>query len=135
MADRIPITDEQRAHARNQISSILNANGHWVETETADLLVDAVMTAANTPALGSRLTTWATAEDMQAAADQLRAIAPQLTGPLAPLADPVADWLDETANALAWLAPFREHEPGHRIWQTATNVARAINGNSNGSQL
>lgn len=82
------------------------------------------------PALGTRRTTWASATELQQAADQLRACAPQIDGPLAGLADPVADWLDETANALAWLAPFREHEPGHRMWQTATHVARAILGDA-----
>ncbi|MGW1246957.1 hypothetical protein [Streptomyces sp. NPDC002535] len=84
---------------------------------------------ANEP-LGTRRTTWASATELQQAADRLRDAAPQIDGPLAGLADPVADWLDETANALAWLAPFREHEPGHRMWQTATAVARAINGDA-----
>lgn len=86
-------------------------------------------TPANVP-LGTRRTTWATATELQKAADRLRDAAPQTAIPLAALADPVADWLDETANALAWLAPFREHEPGHRMWQTATAVARAINGDA-----
>jgi transcriptional regulator with XRE-family HTH domain len=81
-----------------------------------------------TEPLGTRRTTWASAAELQQAADRLRAVAPQITGPLQGLADPVADWLEETANALAWLAPFREHEPGHRMWQTATKVARTING-------
>lgn len=78
--------------------------------------------------LGARRTTWASAAELQQAADTLRAAAPSINDPLAGLADPVADWLDETANALAWLAPFREHEPGHRMWQTATKVARTVNG-------
>lgn len=86
------------------------------------------MTQPSPAPLGTRRTTWATATELQQAADTLRAVAPQIDGPLAGLADPVANWLDETANALAWLAPFREHEPGHRMWQTATAVARAING-------
>ncbi|MFJ6348626.1 hypothetical protein ACIQKB_04015 [Streptomyces sp. NPDC092046] len=80
------------------------------------------------PALGARRTTWASATELQQAADRLRAAAPDIDGPLGALADPVADWLDETANALAWLAPFREHEPGHRMWQTATKVARTVLG-------
>jgi hypothetical protein len=75
-----------------------------------------------------RRTTWPQATELQQAADTLRDLAPQITGPLAGLADPVADWLEETANALAWLAPFREHEPGYPLWKTATDVARAING-------
>ena len=41
---------------------------------------------------------------------------------------PAADWLEETANALAWLAPYREHEGGYGMWETATKVARAILG-------
>lgn len=79
-------------------------------------------------ALGTRRTTWATAAELQQAADRLRDIAPQIDGPLTGLADPVADWLDETANTLAWLAPYREHEPGFRMWQTAILVARQILG-------
>lgn len=79
--------------------------------------------------LGTRRTTWASAAELQQAADSLRAAAPHIDdAALAALADPVADWLDETANALAWLAPFREHEPGHRMWQTASKVARVVNG-------
>lgn len=82
------------------------------------------------PALGTRRTTWASAAELQQAADTLRACAPDIEGSLGALAHPVADWLDETANALAWLAPFREHEPGHRMWQTATKVARTILGST-----
>ncbi|MGW1121096.1 hypothetical protein ACWD5B_28965 [Streptomyces tanashiensis] len=78
--------------------------------------------------LGTRRTTWASATEIQQAADRLRAAAPDIDGRLGALVNPVADWLDETANALAWLAPFREHEPGHRMWQTASKVARTING-------
>ncbi|MFE5912065.1 hypothetical protein ACFQ6B_23690 [Streptomyces wedmorensis] len=78
--------------------------------------------------LGTRRTTWASAAELQQAADRLRAAAPHIDGPLGALADPVADWLDETANALAWLAPFHPHEPGHRMWQTASKVARVVNG-------
>lgn len=75
-----------------------------------------------------RRTTWPAAVPLQQAADTLRQVAPDITGPLAGLADPVADWLDETANALAWLAPFREHEPGYGMWETALRVANTING-------
>ncbi|MFB7421599.1 hypothetical protein ACFC1L_44440 [Streptomyces sp. NPDC056210] len=87
-------------------------------------------TPADEAPLGTRRTTWATAAELQQAADRLRDAAPQIDGPLAGLANPVADWLDETANTLAWLAPYREHEPGYRMWQTATAVARAINGDA-----
>jgi hypothetical protein len=75
-----------------------------------------------------RKTTWPAALPLQQAADTLRATAPDITGPLAWLADPVADWLDETANALAWLAPFRDNEPGYGMWETASRVAAAVNG-------
>jgi hypothetical protein len=54
---------------------------------------------------------------LQEAADHIRATDPLL-----------AAWLEETANALSWLAPFREHEPGYRMWEAATAFARAING-------
>ncbi|MFF8458870.1 hypothetical protein ACF06T_30545 [Streptomyces albidoflavus] len=76
----------------------------------------------------SRRTTWPTAAELQQAADALRATAPHIDGNLGALADPVADWLDETANALSWLAPYREHEPGYGMWITAVRVARIING-------
>lgn len=67
---------------------------------------------------------WPTARCIQNAADQLRDAAPDITdGRFAGLAEPVADWLDATANALAWLAPYHEHEPGYPLWETATRVA------------
>lgn len=75
-----------------------------------------------------RKTTWPAALPLQQAADTLRSVAPEITGPLAWLADPVADWLDETANALAWLAPFRDNEPGYGMWEAASRVAAAVNG-------
>src|SRR5690606_32816095 len=75
-----------------------------------------------------RRTTWPQAAELQQAADTLRDAAPDITGRLAGLADPVADWLEATANALAWLAPFRERVPGYPLWETATAVARRSNG-------
>lgn len=75
-----------------------------------------------------RNTTWPSAAELQQAADRLRNSAPHIEGPLGGLADPVADWLDETANALAWLAPFREHEGGYGMWETASKVARIVLG-------
>ncbi|MFR9796595.1 hypothetical protein ACL02U_11925 [Streptomyces sp. MS06] len=75
-----------------------------------------------------RRTTWPQAAELQQAADTLRAAAPEITGRLAGLADPVADWLEATANALAWLAPFREHEPGYPLWEVASKVAQTVNG-------
>lgn len=75
-----------------------------------------------------RRTTWPAAVPLQQAADALRTVAPDLTGPLAGLAGPVADWLDETANTLSWLAPYREHEGGYDMWEQAMRVASIING-------
>ncbi|MFF5790233.1 hypothetical protein ACFY8P_35335 [Streptomyces sp. NPDC012693] len=92
------------------------------------------MTAPPPEPLGTRRTTWASAAELQQAADRLRTTAPHIADPLGSLANPVADWLDETANALAWLAPFREHEPGHRMWQTASKVARVVNGSASESR-
>ncbi|MGW2203399.1 hypothetical protein [Streptomyces sp. NPDC001774] len=63
-------------------------------------------------------TTWPTAAELQQAADNRRAAGDPL----------LADWLDATANALAWLAPFRDHEPGYAMWNAATAVARQILG-------
>lgn len=73
-------------------------------------------------------TTWPQAVELQQAADRLREFAPDITGHLAGLADPVADWLDDTANALAWLAPYRDNEPGYAMWEAALRVARTVNG-------
>ena len=72
-------------------------------------------------------TKWSTAAELQQAADRLRAVAPDLTGPLSGLADPVADWLDATANAMAWLAPYRPGENGYEMWQAAMKIAQKIN--------
>jgi hypothetical protein len=72
-------------------------------------------------------TTWPQAVPLQQAADRLRALAPVLVGDLASLADPIADWLDETANTLSWLAPYRGHEDGHGMWEQAMHVASLIN--------
>lgn len=79
-------------------------------------------------ATGSRRTTWPAALPLQQAADTLRAVASDITGPLAGLADPVADLLEEYANNLAWLAPFRPHEGGYAMWETVTRVANIVNG-------
>ncbi|HEY5834960.1 hypothetical protein [Streptomyces sp.] len=65
-------------------------------------------------------TTWPQATELQQAADTKRA-----SGTPEDVA--LADWLDATANALAWLAPYRPHEGGHDMWQAATAYARAIN--------
>lgn len=100
--------------------------------EKTNALLDAhaaEVRAADQPApVDRRRTTWPAAVELQQAADTLRAVAPQIEGRLAGLADPVADWLDETANALAWLAPYRDNEPGYGMWETALTVARKING-------
>jgi hypothetical protein len=80
------------------------------------------MTTAPTP--GTRRTTWPSAAELQQAADKLRGGTATITGHEADL---TADWLEETANALSWLAPFREHEPGFGMWEAATAFARRIN--------
>ncbi|MEV0917876.1 hypothetical protein AB0I93_26910 [Streptomyces sp. NPDC049967] len=63
-------------------------------------------------------TTWPAAAELQQAADIRRAAGDPL----------VADWLDATANALAWLAPYRDNEPGYGMWQAAVAVARLVLG-------
>ncbi|MEV2259176.1 hypothetical protein AB0J13_11010 [Streptomyces anulatus] len=63
-------------------------------------------------------TTWPTAEPLQQAADLRRAAGDPL----------LADWLDATANALAWLAPYRDNEPGYGMWEAALAVARQLLG-------
>jgi hypothetical protein len=54
MAHDIPTTDRQRALAINHVASILNATGHWVEPETCDAIVTAVLDAHATPASTSQ---------------------------------------------------------------------------------
>lgn len=72
-----------------------------------------------TPASGDgRRTAWPTAEPLQRAADLRRAAGDPL----------LADWLDATANALAWLAPYRDNEPGYGMWEAALAVARQLLG-------
>lgn len=61
-----------------------------------------------------------TATELQQAADTLRTRPAQLDQAL-------ADWLDATANALACLAPFRDHEPGYSMWNAASRVADLVN--------
>ncbi|WP_331764499.1 hypothetical protein [Streptomyces anulatus] len=63
-------------------------------------------------------TTWPTAEPLQQAADLRRAAGDPL----------LADWLDATANALAWLAPYCDNEPGYGMWEAALAVARQLLG-------
>ncbi|WP_069751640.1 hypothetical protein [Streptomyces sp. EN16] len=65
-----------------------------------------------------RRTTWPTAAPLQQAADLRRADGDPL----------LADWLDATANALAWLAPYRDNEPGYGMWEAALAVARQLLG-------
>ena len=60
-------------------------------------------------------TQWLAGRHLQQAADQLRDVGPDL--------HPVADWLDKTANQMAWHAPYRAHDGGHRPWQLATRIA------------
>lgn len=70
-----------------------------------------------------RNTTWASAASLQQAADLLRNGNVAMTDDVAKT---LADHLEATANALSWLAPFREGEPGHLIWPTAEATAEAV---------
>ncbi|MEU6615340.1 hypothetical protein [Streptomyces parvus] len=81
-------------------------------------MTDTTPTPADRPADGR--TTWSTAEPLQQAADLRRAAGDPL----------LADWLDATANALAWLAPYRDNEPGYGMWEAALAVARQLLGTS-----
>ncbi|MEU3700963.1 hypothetical protein AB0E82_01920 [Streptomyces anulatus] len=69
-------------------------------------------------AAAERRTTWPTAAPLQQAADLRRAAGDPL----------LANWLDATANALAWLAPYRDNEPGYGMWEAALAVARQFLG-------
>jgi hypothetical protein len=71
---------------------------------------------------------WPAASHLQQAADQLRNVMHDVPDSLQSYADPVADWLDATANEMAWLAPFREHEGGYRPWRIATRIAHTVLG-------
>lgn len=73
-------------------------------------------------------TKWPAARHIQEAADQLRAVAADIPAPLNAYADPVADWLDQAANDMAWLAPYRDHEGGWLPWQAATRIAHGVLG-------
>ncbi|MFH8581606.1 hypothetical protein [Streptomyces zaomyceticus] len=48
MAHDIPITDRQRSLARHDISNLANAAGQWLEVETCDAMVTAVLNALAT---------------------------------------------------------------------------------------
>ncbi|MFD8899877.1 hypothetical protein [Streptomyces ardesiacus] len=69
---------------------------------------------------------WPAAQHLQQAADQLRAHDPHLADYQQDYHAPVADWLDEAANEMAWLAPFRDHHGGYRPWRNATRIAHGV---------
>jgi hypothetical protein len=48
------------------------------------------------------------------------------------LAGPLADFLEGTAEAMAWLAPYRPHERGYRMWAAALDLAAVILGEEAG---
>ncbi|KOU30188.1 hypothetical protein ADK53_28635 [Streptomyces sp. WM6373] len=77
-------------------------------------------------------TTWPQAAEMQAAA---RHLADQAARGLDEGYDPqipaeavaeIAKWMNATADALAWLAPYRDNEPGYHMWNAAEAVAREV---------
>lgn len=72
---------------------------------------------------------WPAAQHLLEAADQLRTPDANLTDTeLEHYTAPVADWLDKAALDMAWLAPFRDHEGGHRPWRAATRMAHGLLG-------
>lgn len=91
---------------------------------TAESLLDAYRAEVLAEAREAR-TTWPSAAELQQAANTKRA-----TG--TPEDAALADWLDATANALAWLAPYRPHEGGYEMWGAVSAYAQLVN--SNGDQ-
>ena len=73
--------------------------------------------SSNTP---SR-TQWPAARRLQDAADAARSESD-------PRWHAVADHLDVVANNMAWLAPYRDHEPGLPMWDSANQLADTILG-------
>lgn len=73
------------------------------------------------PTLAERRTQRPSARPLQAAADILRAEAD-------PRWHDVAEHLDVTADEMAWLAPYRDHETGARMWYSAVSLAHTILG-------
>jgi hypothetical protein len=69
---------------------------------------------------------WPAARHLQQAADRLRTLDINLHPDLQDHCVPVADWLDKTANEMAWLAPFRDHEGGYHPWRNATRIAHGV---------
>lgn len=71
---------------------------------------------------------WPAAQHLQRAADLLREPDPNLDPEREHYTAPPGDWLDQTANDMAWLAPYRDHEGGYRPWQVATRMAHGVLG-------
>jgi hypothetical protein len=71
-------------------------------------------------------TKWPAAAHLQQAADLLREPDPNLDPERRFYTAPLGDWLDQVANDMAWLAPFREHEGGYRPWTVATRAAHGV---------
>jgi len=44
------------------------------------------------------------------------------------MAQPIVDWLDATATAMGFWAPYREHETGYPMWTAALAVAQQVLG-------
>ncbi|MEU3432318.1 hypothetical protein [Streptomyces sp. NPDC006863] len=103
---------DKYADSRARIVREHVAAEHMPTPESPDRPADQLHAAAE------RRTTWPTAAPLQQAADLRRAAGDPL----------LADWLDATANALAWLAPYRDNEPGYGMWEAALAVARQLLG-------
>jgi hypothetical protein len=79
----------------------------------------------------SKRSKWPAAQHLNQAADEIRQATSALPDELANhLATPttMAGWLDRTALEMAWLAPYRQHEIGHLLWQLATRAAHGVLG-------
>lgn len=93
-----------------------------VAPDAADMLRDQKHPEdPTTPMRAERRTQRPSARPLQAAADILRAEAD-------PRWHDVAEHLDVTADEMAWLAPYRDHETGARMWYSAVSLAHTILG-------
>ncbi|MFD8771381.1 hypothetical protein [Streptomyces sp. NPDC059916] len=71
-------------------------------------------------------TKWPAAAHIQQAVDEMRKPDRNLDPDREHYTGPLADWLDQAANEMAWLAPFRDHEGGYGPWRAATRTAHGL---------